>query len=217
MGLTGLHPTLASRIYRHMVDQDNAEKNMNATCPTKTRFGPLGWMRKLLSPASPATNPTDTDCQAAAIPDNKPSRLHQRVLIVDDDPVFLRATTMRLESDGYEVITATDGSEAIRAARKQKPNLVVLDVNLPLDVTGVPWDGFRVISWLQRFDELKGIPVVMVTGGDPQKYTRQAFGAGARAFFHKRMDPCHLLTLVSHTIGRKRPVSEPAFDTNFQI
>jgi CheY-like chemotaxis protein len=198
-----------------MVERDNAEKNMNAPVLAKARCQPLGWMRKLLTPACLAHR--NTDSQATAIPESAITRQNKTVLVVDDDPVFLRATSLRLESSGYDVITATDASEAIRAVRKQKPHLLVLDVNLPLDVSGMSWDGFRVIAWLKHFDELKGIPVVMVTGGDPQKLTRQAFVAGARAFFHKRMEPGHLLTLVSHTLGRKPAAPQPALGTNFEI
>lgn len=188
---------------------------MNATGIQQSRLNPMIWMRKLLGHSSPAT--ANTDVQTAASPARKVPRLNQTVLVVDDDPVFLRATTARLESGGYDVITATDGSQAIQAARRRKPNLVVLDVNLPIDVTGVQWDGFRIVTWLKRFEELKGIPVVMVTGGDAQKYTREAFGVGARGFFHKRMDPNHLITLVAHTLARNPAALEAPVEAPSQI
>lgn len=187
---------------------------MNATITPQSRLNPLSWMRKLFSPAASARS--NVDSRAAAIPVSPAPRLNKTILLVDDDPVFLRATSMQLNAGGYDVVTAADGAEAIRAARKQRPHLVVLDINLPLDVTGVAWNGFRVVTWLQRFDELKGIPVVIVTSGDPQKYTREAFGVGARGFFHKRMDPNHLMTLVGHTLNR--PAAPEAKATaNFQI
>lgn len=195
--------------------------NMKAT-PTKTESGTLRWVRNLfhLEPI-----PSRTDNKDMAMPADSSAtqtapaakRRDKTVLVVDDDPLFLKLTSARLQADGYDVITAADGSEAIQAARRKKPNVVVLDVNLPQDVTGVPWDGMRLITWMKRFDNLKNIPVVMVTASDPSKYTRLAIGAGATAFFHKRMDPAHLLTLVNHTLARKSGVTAASFDTNFQI
>lgn len=172
------------------------------------------WFRRIFS--KPATAPEAAATKPAAAAPKKPAR-NQKVLVVDDDPLFLKIAGTQLENEGFAVVTAKDGCEAIEVARKQKPNLMVLDVNLPQDVAGVPWDGYRVISWMQRFDSLKNIPVVMTSGGDPAKNTRLALNSGATAFFHKRMNQSHLLTLVNHTLLR-RPAASPNFgDTNFQI
>jgi|GEM_PF-142879 len=204
---------------------------MKATTTT-SKSDTIRWMCNLfrLPPLEAKTIATDTttvakatatDRKSMVMPAPQPAsagnRQDKTVLVVDDDPLFLKLTSARLQSAGYDVITAADGSEAIQAARRKKPNIVVLDVNLPQDVTGVPWDGMRLITWMKRFDDLKGIPVVMVTAGDPTKYTRLAIGAGATAFFHKRMDPAHLLTMVSHTLTRKCGTPAASLDTNFQI
>ena len=157
------------------------EKNMKATSTT-TKSDTLRWMCDLfrLPPLDAKAKTTDT--KSMVMPATEPAPASKRrdktVLVVDDDPLFLKLTSARLQADGYDVITAADGSEAIQAARRKKPNIVVLDVNLPQDVTGVPWDGMRLITWMKRFEDLKGIPVVMVTAGDPTKYTRLAIGPG---------------------------------------
>ena len=187
--------------------------------PTKTKTNTLRWVRDLFR-LEPIVRSTDT--QSMAMPAAEPApitveRKDKTVLVVDDDPLFLRLTSARLQTAGYDVITASDGTDAITAARRKKPDLVVLDVNLPQDVTGVPWDGMRIVSWMKRFEDLKKIPVVMVTAGDPSKYTRLALRAGATAFFHKRMEPAHLLTMVSHTLSRKCAKAQPSLETNFQI
>lgn len=185
---------------------------------TNAKSDTFRWVRELFRPAE---KPAATDTKSMVMPAVKPAKEVKRrdktVLVVDDDPLFLKVTRARLESDGYDVFTAADGSEAIQAARRKKPNVVVLDVNLPQDVTGVPWDGMRLISWMRRFDDLRNIPVVMVTAGDPTKYTRLAIGAGATAFFHKKMDPAHLLTMVSHTLARKCGAPKTDLEANFQI
>jgi DNA-binding response OmpR family regulator len=170
------------------------------------------WFRRIFTKSAA---PTETPVPTPAAPAPKPAR-NRKVLVVDDDPLFLKLTSTHLENEGFEVITAKDGCEAIEAARKQKPHVMVLDVNLPQDVTGVPWDGFRVISWLRHFETLKHIPVVMTSGGDPVKSTRMAMNSGATAFFHKRMSPAHLLTLVNFTLLR-RPAKATAAESSFQI
>lgn len=188
---------------------------MKDTCPAN-ETSHTSWLRRMFSKpveADPAT-PVAT---LEAIPVKKPAN-HQKVLVVDDDPLFLKITATQLEQEGYDVLTAKDGCEAIEAVRKQKPNLVLLDLNLPQDVTGVPWDGFRVISWLKRVEALKNIPIVMMTSSDPSKYTREAIRAGAAGFFSKRLDAKHLLTITQQALTRRglKPAT-PGFDTSFQI
>lgn len=173
------------------------------------------WFRRIFS--KPAATPEAVAPRPAAVPATKKPARNQTVLVVDDDPLFLKLVGAQLESEGFTVMTAADGCEAIELARKQHPHLLVLDVNLPQDVTGVPWDGYRVISWMQRFDSLKNIPVVMTSSGDPAKNTRLALNSGATAFFHKRMSQSHLLTLVNHTLLRRPVAGVKSSDTNFSI
>jgi len=194
------------------VNAKTKDLSMNTTCQEKNETSHTNWFKRLLGQPAPATPAPETDIKPAPKkPTNQP-----KVLVVDDDPLFLKIAATHLESNGYDVTTAKDGSEAIEAVRKQKPHLVVLDIHLPQDFAGVPWDGFRVIEWLQRFESLKSIPVVMMTGGDPSKFTRQAIRAGATAFFHKRMDQNHLITMVKQTLLRRKPAMA-GVDTNFSI
>src|SRR5579871_1444802 len=112
----------------------------------------------------------------------------KRILIVDDNVAVVRALTMKLKSAGYEVLQALDGSEAVSAARKEKPDLILLDISFPPDVGhggGVPWDGFLIIEWLHRMDEAKATPVIVISGGDPAKFQERSMNAGAVAYFRK--------------------------------
>jgi CheY-like chemotaxis protein len=197
------------------VKPDTTKDFMKDTCPAN-ETSHTSWLRRMFS--KPTTDHAATPANAsAAKPTRKPAN-HQKVLVVDDDPLFLKITTTQLEQEGYEVLTAKDGCEAIEAVRKQKPNVVLLDLNLPQDVTGVPWDGFRVITWLKRVEALKNIPIVMMTSSDPSKYTREAIRAGAVGFFSKRLDAKHLLTITHQALTRRGLTPAPAgFDTSFQI
>lgn len=131
------------------------------------------------------------------------------ILVVDDDPVFVKAVEGLLKAECYQVLTATNGADAMTLVREKRPNAIVVDVNLPQDVSGVPWDGYRITSWLQRFDDWKDIPVVVVSGSDPRVCTRTAIESGATAFFHKQMASEHLLTLVKRALLRNPPAASP--------
>jgi len=130
----------------------------------------------------------------------------QKILIVDDNPVIIKTLSMKIAAAGYQVISAKDGSEAIAATRKEKPNLIVLDVSFPEEV-GVAWDGFKIIAWLQRMDEANGIPIIVISGGDAAKYKDRSLQAGAIAFFQKPIDNEKLLELIKKTFseGPKKP------------
>jgi two-component system, OmpR family, KDP operon response regulator KdpE len=131
----------------------------------------------------------------------------QKILIADDDLVIIKALSMKLQSAGYEVITAVDGTEAIAAARKAKPDLILLDVNFPAEV-GISWDGFQVIAWLQRVDESKNTPVIVISGGEASKYKAQALQAGAVAYLQKPVDNNELLGLVKSSLtGAPKPAT----------
>jgi DNA-binding response OmpR family regulator len=132
----------------------------------------------------------------------------QKILIVDDDSVVVAAMSMKLASAGYETLSAVDGSEAISAARKEKPDLILLDVNFPADV-GVGWDAFKILAWLQRVDEAKGTPVVVISGGEAAKFKDRSLKAGAIAYFQKPVNNDELLALIKKTLSTE-PAQKPA-------
>ena len=125
-----------------------------------------------------------------------------KILIVDDDAVVVKALTMKLSGKGFQIISAMDGTEAVIAARKEKPDLIVLDVTLPSDVTGVPWDGFRIAEWLRRMEQSDPIPVIIITGGDPAKFKDRSKAVGAVAFFQKPVDHDQLLEVIRKTLQK---------------
>lgn len=123
----------------------------------------------------------------------------QKILVVDDNPVITKTLSMKLTSAGYDVVTAADGTEAVSATRKEKPNLILLDISFPTDV-GVDWDGFKIIAWLRRIEESKDIPIIVITGGDETKYKDKSLATGAVAFFTKPIDNNALLDTVKKTL-----------------
>jgi CheY-like chemotaxis protein len=136
----------------------------------------------------------------------------KKILVVDDNEIILKTLSLKLTANGYTVITALDGSAAVSAARKDKPDLILLDISFPPDVAhggGVPWDGFLIINWLRRIDDASTIPVIVITSGDAAKYKDRALAAGAVAFFQKPIDNVQLVETIEKILGEK-PGDKPA-------
>ena len=128
----------------------------------------------------------------------------KKILVVDDSAVILKTLSMKLKSSGYDVLTADDGAVAVSTARRERPDLILLDISFPPDVAhggGVPWDGFLIMDWLHRMDEAKDIPVIIITGGDPEKFKARSMAAGAIGFFHKPLNNDELLAAIRQALG----------------
>ena len=124
----------------------------------------------------------------------------KRVLIVDDDPVFLRATSMKLQAEGYQVATAKEGSEAITALSENPVDAVLMDINFPADVCNGgmgSWDGFQVMYWLRGLHGTRGIRFIMVTGSDSDADRAKAQDLGAVAYFQKPLDHAALVEVIN--------------------
>ena len=128
----------------------------------------------------------------------------KKILVVDDNVVIQKMLSMKLKISGYDVLIAADGGTAVSTVRTQKPDLVLLDISFPPDVAhggGVAWDGFLIMDWLRRIDGAAHIPIIVITGGDPDKLKARSLAAGAVAFFHKPIDNSELLAAIRHALG----------------
>lgn len=123
---------------------------------------------------------------------------NRKILIVDDNPIVVRAFQMKLKASGFEVITATEGSEGVGAARRAKPDLIILDLNFPsvASFSSLNWDGFSIMQWLKRFKEVADIPIIILTSEDPAAQGEPALAAGAAAFCQKPVDFQEFLALI---------------------
>jgi len=126
-----------------------------------------------------------------------------RILIADDNIVILKALSIKLKSKGYEVRTAMDGSTAVSCVRRERPDLIILDINFPPDAAqgGITWDGFLILDWLRRLDEARETPVIFITGAEGTGFRERAMSMGAVAFFQKPIDQDELLHVVHETVG----------------
>lgn len=125
----------------------------------------------------------------------------KKILVVDDNEVIVKTLSVKLKSVGFHVVSAGDGAEAVSLVRKEKPDLILLDLGFPPDIAGVPWDGFRIMEWLHRVDDSKKIPIIVITGGAGERDKERALASGAVAFLYKPIDHDELLKLVRATLG----------------
>jgi CheY-like chemotaxis protein len=125
----------------------------------------------------------------------------QKVLIVDDDLLIVKAMAAKLNRAGYETLEASDGAEAIALVRKERPDLIVLDLNFPPDIHGESWDGYHIMECLRRMKELRTIPIITITGVPESLDMERNVDLGAVGFLYKPLDYDELLRLVRGALG----------------
>jgi len=140
----------------------------------------------------------------AAPRQDDPLGKNRKILIVDDNPVVLKAFELKLVALGFQVVTASDGPTAVNVARNEMPDLIVLDINFPPEVgsSGLQWDGFSILQWMHRFQEASNIPVIIITSEEHAKFKSKALSAGAVAFFQKPINHEEFLKAVRRTLGQ---------------
>jgi two-component system alkaline phosphatase synthesis response regulator PhoP len=124
----------------------------------------------------------------------------KKILLVDDDMDFIESTRTVLE-EKYEVVVAFDGNEGIARAREEKPDLIILDVIMPVE------DGFTAAEEISGDDELNKIPLMLLTsfGSRMTKETEiprsRGMDVSADDYVEKPVEPDVLLASVTRLIG----------------
>jgi CheY-like chemotaxis protein len=125
----------------------------------------------------------------------------KKILVVEDDKVTQTLISGVLKSAGYEVITADDATAAVKLARQEEPDLITLDILLPLNAPGDSWDGFNVAGWIRRLKPGKNAPVIVIISGiEPDKIIEKAAEVGAYTFLPKPIEKAKLLAVVAEAL-----------------
>jgi DNA-binding response OmpR family regulator len=119
------------------------------------------------------------------------------VLVADDEPHLLRLVTFRIEREGHRVITASDGDTALRLARRERPDLCVLDVMMP------GRSGFDVLRELREDPQLAGTTVIMLTARAQDGDLDAGFSLGADDYITKPFSPQELRVRVAAHLARR--------------
>jgi two-component system alkaline phosphatase synthesis response regulator PhoP len=124
-----------------------------------------------------------------------------RILLVDDDVDFVESTKIILESKPYEVIVAKDGDEGLKKAREEEPDLIILDVIMPVK------DGFTAAEQLKKDPQLSRIPTIMLTAfaekhAEASIPVSRGFTLEAEDYIEKPVAPQELLARVEKQLKK---------------
>ncbi len=124
----------------------------------------------------------------------------KKILVVDDERVIVQMVGMRLKAHGYDVISASDGQEGLDVAKKEKPDLIILDVMMP------KMDGYKVCGLLKMDSRFAKIPIIMFTARAQEKDRDMGKEVGANAYITKPFDPQLLVAKVKELLGEGQEV-----------
>lgn len=120
---------------------------------------------------------------------------NKKILVVDDDQDLLLGLGMRLRASGYDVVTATDSYTALATGRRERPDLVILDLGLPAG------EGFLVMERMRTINDLATTPVIVLSARDPIGNRDKSHRLGARAYFKKPANNNDLLEAIEDALA----------------
>ncbi|MHB8463874.1 MAG: response regulator transcription factor [Acidimicrobiales bacterium] len=121
------------------------------------------------------------------------------ILVVDDDPVIQKLLTVNFEMEGYHVVTAGGGEDALRLIAEKAPDIILLDVMMPR------MDGVEVVRRLKADEVTASIPVIMLSAKAQANDISGGLDAGADDYITKPFDPLELLDKVAALLGDAAP------------
>ena len=120
----------------------------------------------------------------------------EKILIADDEPGIVKILGIRLKANGYQIIAAHDGAQAIELAHQEKPDLIILDIKMP------GTDGYGVFEELKASADTMSIPIVFFSALLPEQVQEKATQLGADGFVSKSANPDEILTKITEILGQ---------------
>lgn len=119
------------------------------------------------------------------------------VMVVDDSVTVRKVTSRLLERNGMEVITAKDGLDAVAQLQDHRPDIILLDIEMPR------MDGFEVASFVRHDDNLKETPICMITSRTGEKHRERALSIGVNEYLGKPFQEAELLDTIKRLTGNQ--------------
>lgn len=129
-----------------------------------------------------------------------------RILVVDDEPLYIQLLQVNLKAEGYDVITAGDGDEALEKVSSTRPDLVILDVMMP------KLDGFTTCERIRQFSQ---VPIIMLTARGEEQDRVKGLNAGADDYVVKPFSADELIARVRAVLRRAQNMEESTQDRYF--
>jgi len=117
------------------------------------------------------------------------------VVVADDDDDILLLVTTRLRRDGFDVVSAQNGTDALALVRERRPAVAVLDIGMP----GLDW--LEVLEQIREDDELASVRVLLLTAKAQESDVRRGYEAGADAYVRKPFSPTELSARVRELVS----------------
>jgi CheY-like chemotaxis protein len=124
--------------------------------------------------------------------------MSETVLVIDDDADLALMTTIWARAAGYQGLMARDGASGIAAAKKHRPDIILLDIMMP------GMDGFEVRSQLKEDPDLAHIPVIFVSAKVQETARREAFAVGGKFFLSKPYEGEDLISAISAALSSSK-------------
>jgi two-component system alkaline phosphatase synthesis response regulator PhoP len=121
-----------------------------------------------------------------------------KILVIDDEVYILHILDFSLGAEGFEVISANNGELGVEKAKQEKPDLIVLDIMMPV------LDGYETCRRLKRESETKDIPVILLTAKGRDVDKRLGFEVGAIDYIVKPFSPSRLIERIEEIIGCRK-------------
>jgi len=122
----------------------------------------------------------------------------KKIVLAEDEPQIARLIEFKLKKEGYQVIWKENGEEALKAIKADKPDLILLDIMMPV------MDGYEVLRRLEEDENLKSIPVIMLTARAQERDVVKGIDLGAEDYITKPFHPAELLVRVKRILGKSR-------------
>lgn len=119
-----------------------------------------------------------------------------KVLVVDDEIYIVHILDFSLGMEGYEVLTALDGEQALEKAKQEKPDLIVLDIMMP------KLDGYETCKMLKADEETRDIPVILLSAKGRNVDQKIGFEVGADDYITKPFSPRKLVERINSILGQ---------------
>lgn len=133
-----------------------------------------------------------------AAPEHHLSLEQPRIMVVDDSVTVRKVTSRLLERNGIEPITAKDGMDAMSLLNDIKPDLILLDIEMPR------MDGFEVATQMRHDNRLKNVPIIMITSRTGDKHRERAQALGVSEYLGKPFNEDELLSLIRTYLKKQR-------------
>jgi CheY-like chemotaxis protein len=124
--------------------------------------------------------------------------MNEKILIVEDNPQNMRLIQMTLEMRGYVLLEAIDGEEGLNTAIRERPDLIIMDIQLP------KMNGLDVVRKLRQTSGFEGVPIIAITAYAMKSDEERSIEAGCNAYLPKPINTRELPKIISDMLSNKK-------------